>query len=138
MRNLAGRSTVGYAAPGASSCGAEADIPDQTPDGTRDMEQHLGALGLPPEQVNALLTAAGQAPSLHNSQPWRFRIRGDAVDVLADRTRQPFHRWRTANARAMRALLEGRLEEAERLARGALEIVIATVGLSLFVIIEIL
>ena len=41
---------------------------------------------------------------------------------LADRTRQPFHRWRTANARAMRALLEGRLEEAERRARGALEI----------------
>jgi tetratricopeptide (TPR) repeat protein len=46
----------------------------------------------------------------------------EAMARLADRTRQPFHRWRTANARAMRALLEGRLEEAERLARGALEI----------------
>jgi eukaryotic-like serine/threonine-protein kinase len=46
----------------------------------------------------------------------------EAMAHLADRTRQPFHRWRTANARAMRALLEGHLEEAERLARGALEI----------------
>jgi tetratricopeptide (TPR) repeat protein len=46
----------------------------------------------------------------------------EAMADLADRTRQPFHQWRTANARAMRALLEGRLEEAERLARGALEI----------------
>jgi tetratricopeptide (TPR) repeat protein len=46
----------------------------------------------------------------------------DAMAHIADRTRQPFHRWRTANARAMRALLDGRLEEAERLARGALEI----------------
>ena len=46
----------------------------------------------------------------------------EAMADLADRTRQPFHRWRTANARAMRALLEGRLEEAERRARGALEI----------------
>ncbi len=46
----------------------------------------------------------------------------EAMADLADRTRQPFHRWRTANARAMRALLDGRLEEAERLARGALEI----------------
>jgi tetratricopeptide (TPR) repeat protein len=46
----------------------------------------------------------------------------EAMAHLADRTRQPFHRWRTTNARAMRALLDGRLEEAERLARGALEI----------------
>lgn len=28
--------------------------------------------------------SAGLAPSLHNSQPWRFRIRGAAIDVLAD------------------------------------------------------
>jgi AAA ATPase domain len=57
----------------------------------------------------------------------RFDVAGvdaelEAMADLADRTRQPFHRWRTANARAMRALLEGRAEEAERLARGALEV----------------
>ncbi|MEV4347509.1 nitroreductase family protein [Actinoplanes sp. NPDC049596] len=32
--------------------------------------------------------AATLAPSLHNSQPWRFRIDGDAVEVYADRLRQ--------------------------------------------------
>jgi hypothetical protein len=32
--------------------------------------------------------AAGQAPSLHNSQPWRFRLRDGAIEVLADASRQ--------------------------------------------------
>jgi nitroreductase len=32
--------------------------------------------------------AAIQAPSLHNSQPWRFRLRNGAVEVLADPRRQ--------------------------------------------------
>ncbi|MEV4642938.1 nitroreductase [Actinoplanes sp. NPDC049548] len=32
--------------------------------------------------------AATAAPSLHNSQPWRFRIGDDHVDVYADSTRQ--------------------------------------------------
>jgi nitroreductase len=32
--------------------------------------------------------AATKAPSLHNSQPWLFRIRTGYVDVYADRTRQ--------------------------------------------------
>jgi hypothetical protein len=41
---------------------------------------------------------------------------------LADRIRQPFYQWRTANVRAMRAMLDGRLDEAEHLARGALDI----------------
>jgi eukaryotic-like serine/threonine-protein kinase len=46
----------------------------------------------------------------------------EAMAHLADRIRQPFYRWRTANMRAMRAMLDGRLDEAERLARGAPEI----------------
>jgi len=32
--------------------------------------------------------AAALAPSLHNSQPWRFRVIGEAVDVYADRSRR--------------------------------------------------
>ncbi|MFI7542528.1 Acg family FMN-binding oxidoreductase [Actinoplanes sp. NPDC049599] len=32
--------------------------------------------------------AAIRAPSLHNSQPWRFRLREGAIEVLADRSRQ--------------------------------------------------
>src|SRR5437762_13480367 len=32
--------------------------------------------------------AAVAAPSLHNSQPWRFRIHGGGIDVYVDRGRQ--------------------------------------------------
>lgn len=39
------------------------------------------------EQLRFLLGYAVLAPSSHNAQPWRFRIRGDEVDVLVDRTR---------------------------------------------------
>jgi hypothetical protein len=52
------------------------------------MDEPRGALGLPPEQVSALLTAAGQAPSLHNSQPWRFRLRPRSIELHADLDRQ--------------------------------------------------
>jgi nitroreductase len=31
--------------------------------------------------------AAIRAPSMHNTQPWRFRIHDDALEILADRTR---------------------------------------------------
>lgn len=34
------------------------------------------------------LEAAAAAPSVFNSQPWRFRVRGNGVDVLTDRRRQ--------------------------------------------------
>jgi nitroreductase len=32
--------------------------------------------------------AAGYAPSVLNSQPWRWRVRADALDLFADRSRQ--------------------------------------------------
>src|SRR5690348_7387958 len=32
--------------------------------------------------------AAIRAPSLHNSQPWRFRLREGGIEVLADPDRQ--------------------------------------------------
>ena len=34
------------------------------------------------------VAAATLAPSVHNTQPWRFAISGDALDVVADRSRQ--------------------------------------------------
>ncbi len=40
-----------------------------------------GALEL---QIRALLTGAMRAPSTHNSQPWRFRIVGNSVEVFRD------------------------------------------------------
>src|SRR5258706_10708341 len=32
--------------------------------------------------------AAVRAPSVHNTQPWKFRVSDGAVDVYADRSRQ--------------------------------------------------
>lgn len=39
------------------------------------------------EQLEFLLGYAVLAPSSHNTQPWRFHVCGDAVEVYADRTR---------------------------------------------------
>jgi nitroreductase len=38
--------------------------------------------------LNRAAAAAIRAPSLHNSQPWQFRLRGGAIEVLADPSRQ--------------------------------------------------
>ncbi|GAA2807016.1 Acg family FMN-binding oxidoreductase [Kribbella solani] len=37
---------------------------------------------------DALLRAAVLAPSMHNTQPWRFRFVGETVEVYRDRTRE--------------------------------------------------
>jgi len=39
-------------------------------------------------QVGYLAGVAGRAPSLHNTQPWRFTLSGDAVELHADASRQ--------------------------------------------------
>jgi nitroreductase len=44
--------------------------------------------GAPGPAVRESLLAATAAPSIHNTQPWLFRLRGDTVDVLVDRRRQ--------------------------------------------------
>jgi nitroreductase len=38
--------------------------------------------------MTGLIALAARAPSLHNSQPWRFRIDGSAVELRADPDRQ--------------------------------------------------
>jgi nitroreductase len=44
--------------------------------------------GLSEAELLSCVEAAVAAPSLHNSQPWRFRLRDGGVDVYADRGRQ--------------------------------------------------
>lgn len=39
------------------------------------------------EHFNDLVALGIRAPSMHNSQPWRFRRRGDTVEILADADR---------------------------------------------------
>lgn len=43
--------------------------------------------GSPEDQLKFLLNYAVLAPSSHNSQPWRFRVKGPEVALYADRTR---------------------------------------------------
>ncbi len=38
--------------------------------------------------VEAAVAAATRAPSIHNTQPWRFRVDADRVELLADLSRQ--------------------------------------------------
>ncbi len=47
-----------------------------------------GTMGLTAEQVRRVLRAAGRAPSVHNTQPWRFRLTESAIELHADPRRQ--------------------------------------------------
>ena len=40
------------------------------------------------ERAGYLLEVAARAPSVHNTQPWRFTVTGQAVDLYADASRQ--------------------------------------------------
>ncbi|WP_073460307.1 Acg family FMN-binding oxidoreductase [Pseudonocardia thermophila] len=46
------------------------------------------ALGLTSDDVVRVLAVAGRAPSLHNSQPWRFRVEPDRIELWADPERR--------------------------------------------------
>src|ERR1700739_5014298 len=43
---------------------------------------------LAPDDITAVIATAARAPSLHNTQPWKFRVRGDVIELLADAGRQ--------------------------------------------------
>jgi len=40
------------------------------------------------ERADYLIEVAGRAPSVHNTQPWRFTVSGDAIELHADASRQ--------------------------------------------------
>ncbi len=42
---------------------------------------------LPPGQVESLVSLAARAPSVHNTQPWRFSARGGALELCFDASR---------------------------------------------------
>ena len=43
---------------------------------------------LTPDQVAFLVETAGRAPSVHNTQPWQFRVQRSGLDLYADRARR--------------------------------------------------
>ncbi|HEX5495223.1 MAG TPA: hypothetical protein VFX70_11685 [Mycobacteriales bacterium] len=64
--------------------------PDRTGDtggasGTGGRADRAGALS--EREYRSLLRAARAAPSVHNTQPWLFRLRGDRVELWADERR---------------------------------------------------
>ena len=44
-----------------------------------------------PETIRAVLTLATRAPSVHNSQPWRWRVGPDRLHLYADASRHLLH-----------------------------------------------
>src|SRR5258708_9374398 len=40
------------------------------------------------DQVRYLITTAARAPSVHNTQPWRFKVSPDAIELYADPRRK--------------------------------------------------
>ncbi|WP_439657788.1 Acg family FMN-binding oxidoreductase [Lentzea sp. HUAS TT2] len=52
------------------------------------MTEVSSALGLAPDQVRTVLESASLAPSVHNSQPWRFRLLPDRIELHADAERR--------------------------------------------------
>jgi nitroreductase len=52
------------------------------------MAEVTAALGLGPEQITQVLTSASLAPSVHNTQPWQFRVLPDRIELHPDPCRQ--------------------------------------------------
>lgn len=57
-------------------------------DTTRENGEITGALGLDADATRAVLALAVRAPSLHNSQPWRFGLWPDRVELRTDTDRR--------------------------------------------------
>jgi hypothetical protein len=59
---------------------AETTVPGRTPG--RRPPRELG-----PEQLRRIVELARHAPSVHNTQPWRWQVNGTTLELWADRTR---------------------------------------------------
>jgi nitroreductase len=49
---------------------------------------HQSTVAIPVSKLARLVATAARAPSVHNTQPWRFRASRDTIDLLADRSRK--------------------------------------------------
>jgi nitroreductase family protein len=46
------------------------------------------AVPIPAEQVDYLIATAARAPSVHNTQPWRFKVSRYTIELYADPRRK--------------------------------------------------
>src|SRR5580693_7051057 len=98
--NVPGTAVIGHAVPGPSAafarrrpglaCGlVRATGPDQGGENvTEASSTGNAATPILARQVRYLTGVARRAPSLHNTQPWRFTVSGDAIELRADVSRQ--------------------------------------------------
>jgi len=49
-----------------------------------DAGEPAEAAAIPPDALDHLVTTAARAPSVHNTQPWRFRLVGGVLELQAD------------------------------------------------------
>lgn len=49
---------------------------------------HQEAVPIPADQVGHLIATAARAPSVHNTQPWRFKVSQDTIELYADPRRK--------------------------------------------------
>ena len=49
---------------------------------------HAADATLTPDQVAFLVETASRAPSVHNTQPWQFRVQRSGLDLYADQARR--------------------------------------------------
>jgi hypothetical protein len=52
------------------------------------VERRRQRMPIPADQVDYLIATAARAPSVHNTQPWRFRVTADALELYADPVRR--------------------------------------------------
>jgi hypothetical protein len=52
------------------------------------VKPHQSTVPIPVSKLARLVATAARAPSVHNTQPWRFRASRDTIDLLADRSRK--------------------------------------------------
>jgi hypothetical protein len=67
------------------------DVTDKTSQGAVPVPAAVPvpeAVAIPAGQAGYLVRVAARAPSLHNTQPWRFKVRPDAIELYADYSRQ--------------------------------------------------
>jgi nitroreductase len=55
---------------------------------TVPVEPRPRRIPIPADQVDYLIATAARAPSVHNTQPWRFRVTAEAVELYADPARR--------------------------------------------------
>src|SRR5215469_14435873 len=78
---------LGHNTPGPRSLAARHPARDaglMAEAGSRGSSRPAGTGELSRRLVEELLAAATAAPSMHNTQPWRFRVRQDAIELRAD------------------------------------------------------